>query len=53
MTADDLYEHMKQALAFFGLRWGGFASVQVTIRANKLVLSYEGKDVTILRPESN
>lgn len=52
MTAEDLYEHMKQALAFFDLRWGGFASVQVAIHGNKLVLSYEGKDVAILLPES-
>lgn len=52
MNAEELYEAMKQALTFLGLRWGDMSAMQVSLRDKKLVFSYEGKEVAIPLPDN-
>ena len=46
MTADDLYEEMKEALSYLGLRFHDRHLVKVTIVDNKLVFTHRGKSIS-------
>lgn len=46
MTADDLYEELKEALKYLGLRFHERDQVKVTIVDNELVFTYRGKSIS-------
>jgi hypothetical protein len=44
---EEVYGSMKDALKFFGLRWGSMRDVRVGIRGSKLVLAYDGSEIAL------
>lgn len=47
MTQQELYEHMKDALKHFNLKFHEMTEVTVKIVDNKLVLTYRGIGISI------
>jgi len=50
MTVDEMYQDMKRALDFFGLRFHEMASVSVYIAGDKLVYAYNGETISVSLP---
>lgn len=45
ITLDDLYEEMKDAMKYLGVRWGDKHLVKAFIENDQLVLSYRGRQI--------
>ena len=43
MTADDFYEHFKDALKYLGVDWGSMDEVVVTIVGGKFIMTTANK----------
>lgn len=53
MNLDEFYETMKDALHFFGVKWGHKHLINVEIKEDKVILSYEGKSIIITSKKEN
>ena len=47
MTAECLYQNIKQALDFFDLSWGEKDKITVKAKENAIEFSYEDRSITI------
>lgn len=47
MSMDDLYEEMKSALSYFGLRFSAKDQVKVYICDDRLIFEFEGREISI------
>ena len=50
MNAEELYQEMKDALAYFGLSFHSKDHVTVSIDGNKLVFAYNNRYVVVTIP---
>lgn len=48
MNAELLYDEMKDALSYFGLKWADRDKMDVTFHKNVVVFSYENRAVQVV-----
>lgn len=50
MTMQDLYDRMKDALKFFGLRFSEMHEVRVSVKGDRVCFDHEGQQITFELP---
>lgn len=53
MNAQDLYEELKDAARYLGVRFHNFEAIDVTLEGNKLRLEHQGKEVLLIIPNAS
>lgn len=51
MNAEEFYDAFKDALVFLGVAWGKKEQVQIEIKDDTLIMSYDNRTATLTTPK--